>query len=264
MKYITVDMNKRLISTLAITLVGFSLSAQAITTGSTQFSSFGSTATLSKNSLVFSPQQSGFGTLESQTGDFVGLSAVSFQEIVKFTPDTVVDENPFMDFGLATDTPAAREFAAGFGIPFPKDANGNYLSGPSLNDDINGFNLERSFYQIGKIEDSIEIDIYLDGYFNAGVDTKTANGIGIITLQTLNIDSQGNRLFDNKQQIENYLNADNSFSGMTFSGATITVTEVTQTGNTVENIVPEPSTYAMFGIAFSILGFVGYRKRRAA
>lgn len=27
--------------------------------------------------------------------------------------------------------------------------------------------------------------------------------------------------------------------------------------------VPEPSTYAMFGTAFAILGFVGYRKRRA-
>lgn len=28
--------------------------------------------------------------------------------------------------------------------------------------------------------------------------------------------------------------------------------------------VPEPSTYAMFGTAFAILGFVGYRKRKAA
>lgn len=32
----------------------------------------------------------------------------------------------------------------------------------------------------------------------------------------------------------------------------------------VVNPVPEPSTYAMFGIAFAILGFVGYRKRHAA
>jgi hypothetical protein len=28
--------------------------------------------------------------------------------------------------------------------------------------------------------------------------------------------------------------------------------------------VPEPSTYAMFGTAFAILGFVGYRKRKVA
>lgn len=46
----------------------------------------------------------------------------------------------------------------------------------------------------------------------------------------------------------------------TFSAKSATVNAI----NTSGSAVPEPSTYAMFGTAFAILGFVSYRKRRIA
>lgn len=231
MYYTYKQAKQSLAKTLSLAVAGlaiFSASAQAGIVGTGSAASFGSfftTAELSNNSLNFNPNP-GYATVSSTAGDLTGFTAAEIESVITFSPTTTTN-NPFIDFGFFADTPLLNG-----GSP-----------GSSLIDEQFAFFLEDASFQLGEINGFLSVEVGLNGYFEGDNGIQTA-GSGVITLQsTAHTQAQAQALLDGGGTI----------SGMTFSGATVAVSPV-----------PEPSTYAMFGIAFIGLGIVSYRKRRVA
>lgn len=197
------------------------------------FGAFATTGSLSQNSLIFFPNP-GYASIGSATGSFSqfapsasnptgGVSNV--QSVIQFEP-TLQTTNPFMDVGNFFDNPLIGG------------------SGATLNDGLYSFHLYDANYVLGQSDlGFLTVTVDLIGALVGDELGNTTAAQGVITLQNVNM---------NLATAQGIINNGGTLSNLTFSGATIAT-----------NPVPEPSTYAMFGTAFAILGFVGYRKRRA-
>ena len=144
------------------------------------------TATLSSNSLTFTPELAGI-SLASQTGDFVGFNIAQIKDVAAFDPFDA--DNPFLDFGS--------------GAPLAINS--------TITDNENIFILQELDYTVEQSGDNlVAIDIRLGGEFNFGGEVTA--GEGILTLQSIGTVASVN------QQI----NSETGLEGLALSGAVFT------------------------------------------
>ncbi|MGK7922467.1 MAG: PEP-CTERM sorting domain-containing protein [Trichodesmium sp.] len=151
------------------------------------------TATLSNNSLSFSPDIAAVGL--TSKGDFSPFNIAQIQNIITFNP--FVAENPFLDLGSGAAT----------------SVNGNLNS--TITDGQNVFNLENAEYHVKTGADNlVEIGVMLYGEFD--VNGETTAGQGLLTLQ---VAQQGATV----DSVTNEINSADGLSDLALSGAVFTV-----------------------------------------
>ncbi|MEB3341949.1 PEP-CTERM sorting domain-containing protein [Okeania sp.] len=150
------------------------------------------TATLSSNSLTFTPDVAGV-SLTSQTGDFLGFDIAQIQDVITFDPFEA--ENPFLDFGSV--------------IP-----EGLSPTNSTINDGENVFILTDLDYDVRQVATNlVGIDIILYGDFNIG--GEVTSGQGLFTLQY----AQNGATVDS---VNAQINSDTGLEGLALSGAVFT------------------------------------------
>lgn len=237
--------------TTAIFAMTAQVSSAAILSGDTEASFDGgftlgndsTLATLSKNSLIFSPDLAPI-SLSQQDGSFLGsFDSAAIGDIQSFDNPFIAD-NPFLDFGNLNLVPGV----VGFG------------GEESITDAENIFTLDDLFFDVAQSGANVSVNIALYGKFEdeAG---NLANGAGNITLQANDL-----TVGEFVTILESGGSITSSFSGAVFT----TSVDDFSTANFSETLleaanaesVPEPAQ--AFGIAIALGAGVSFRKMLTA
>ena len=205
------------------------------------------TASLSEQSLIMNPEPS-YLTVLNASGDFQNDFDVETLGVGPFDPRPIAALQSIISFG---------DSATNSNSPSPLIDMGyvNFATGTftDIDDGKNGFYMDSAHFSLQKENPNDGIAIIINAFGEIDVDGERARGHTILTLQTT--DWKDKTLAEAYQALEN----GETLSDLTISGSSSVMSFGLSSSPTP---VPEPSTYALFGIAFTGLGIIGYRKRR--